>query len=501
MQIQAIATSLTDHETDALIVYLMQDVTDLAGAVKQVDDTLDKALSEQIDTGDFTGEAGQTTVLYTRGALPATRVIVVGLGEPDQITNDHIRQAIAHGVLRARQLNATQVATVTPAIAGLDLSITDTAQLLSEGALLALYQYHGQKSSDAPDDQPQQLDILTTDADATQRGIAVGIAFANGTSLARDLVNLPPNVCTPDYMAKQAAAMAQEVGLTVRILGKQQLQALKMGALLGVAQGSAEPPRFIILEHGADQAETRDTLVLVGKGVTFDTGGYSIKSRDGMVGMKADMSGGAAVIGAMRTIAELDVPVHVVGLVPASDNMVSDKAYRPQDVITASNGKTIEIISTDAEGRLLLADALVYAQRYQPAAVVNIATLTGSIAVALGGISAGVYSNDETIVEKLKQAGQTTQELVWHMPLYEDYGKPLESDTADTKNSGGSAGRWGGAGVAAYFLRNFVDYSWAHVDMAGMLFAGSETPYNPKHSAKGYGARLLAQFAHDWSAS
>lgn len=269
-----------------------------------------------------------------------------------------------------------------------------------------------------------------------------------------------------------------------------------MGALLGVAQGSDNPPRFIVLEHNANKKDKRDTLVLIGKGVTFDTGGYSIKTGEGMVGMKADMSGGAAVIGAMRTIAELKIPLRVIGLVPAVDNMISGKAYRPQDVLTASNGKTIEIISTDAEGRLILADALVYAQRYKPAAVIDIATLTGAMIVALGHATTGFYSNDDALSQKLSKAGEATHERTWRLPLYEEYGEPLKSDTADTKNSGARAG---GAASAAHFLTHFVDYNWAHVDMAGMLENDGKNPYLPKHSAKGYGSRLLAEFVRQWS--
>jgi leucyl aminopeptidase len=362
-----------------------------------------------------------------------------------------------------------------------------------------LYQYHGQKSSDAPDDLTGKFDLLTTDVDTANTGINNGKAFAAGTSLARTRINLPPNIVTPVYLAEQAQAMAQEVGLTIQVLEKAQMQALKMGAILGVAQGSDYPPRFIIMEHNADKKDELDTIVLVGKGVTFDTGGYSLKTGDGMASMKADMSGGAAVIGAMRTIAELNPSVHVVGLVPAADNMVSGKAYRPQEVLTASNGKTIEIISTDAEGRLLLADALVYAQRYNPAAVLDIATLTGSMVVALGNATTGFYSNDDIVSEKLTIAGESTNEFAWRLPMHEEYGDSLQSDTADTKNSGGSAGRAGGAGVAAHFLNHFVDYKWAHIDMAGMIENKGKNPYQPKHSAKGYGSRLLAEFVRQWT--
>jgi len=499
MKIISASGDFTQQEVDALIIYKTQD-TDLQNAAKSVDEALDGAISEIISAGDFTGSTGETLVIYTRGTIPAKRVIVVGLGESSKFSADVVRRAAATGVLKARSLKLKNVATRPIGAARKAISVDSASQAVTEGALLGLYQYHGQKSSDAPENL-ESISIVSDDTAAIDKGIATGTAFAEGTILARDLINNPPNVVTPAYMASRAEEMAKEVGLKCTVLDKTQMQALKMGALLGVAQGSDNPPKFIILEHNSDKKEDNNTIVLVGKGVTFDTGGYSLKTRDGMVGMKADMSGGAAVIGAMKTIAKLDVPLHVVGLIPASDNMVSSKAYRPEDVLIASNGKSIEIISTDAEGRLLLADALVYAQRYNPKAVVDIATLTGSIMIALGSAATGVYSNSDDVVAKLELAGTFTDEPIWRMPMSEIYGNSLKSDTADTKNSGGAAGRAGGAGVAAHFLSNFVDYNWAHIDMAGMLRNAGTNPYSPKHSAYGYGARLLAEFARQWSKS
>lgn len=495
MEIQAITGKLQAIEADAIMIYLVQDGK-LINTAKEVDEALDGAINEVIETGDFSGKLGETLVFYTGGAIPSKRVILVGLGEEEKITLDIVRRAAAKGLQKARDLKIKQVATVPTGVRSGRFETSASTQALCEGALLGLYQYHGQKSSDAPENLPEKLSILSDDVDSVETGIAQGIAFANGTYLARELINLPPNIATPEYLAQRAETIAKEVGLKATILGKLQMEALKMGALLGVAQGSDAPPQFIILEHNADKSDDYDTIVLVGKGVTFDTGGYSLKTRDGMVGMKADMGGGAAVIGAMQTIAELDIPLHVVGLIPAADNMVSGNAYRPQDVLTASNGKTIEIISTDAEGRLLLADALVYAQRYNPDAVLDMATLTGAIVVALGSVAAGVYSNDDSLVAKLNQAAEATHERIWHMPLYEEYGKSLKSDTADTKNSGE---RWGGAGSAAYFLSNFVDYNWVHIDIAAMIMNDGSIPYMPKHSAKGYGSRLLAEFVRQWA--
>jgi leucyl aminopeptidase len=497
VDVKIVTTPLAETDADTVLVYVFESETDFSDATAAIDDALDGVVKDLITTGEFTGKADQTMVLYPRGSLAAKRVIAVGLGERASFNAEVLRRAGAHGIKQAQAARAFRVASVLVTMD--NLSSFEMARHTTEGMVLALYRYHGQKSSEKPEETITTIEFHTTaeDENAVSEGSRRGLTFAAGTRLTRDLVNLPPNICTPSYLAERAEEMARSAGLKCEVLGRQQISTLKMGALLGVAQGSDTPPRFIILEHNADKADDMETIVLVGKGVTFDTGGYSLKPKDGMIGMKADMGGGAAVIGAMGIIAGLNLPLHVVGLVPASDNMVSSKAYRPQEVLTASNGKTIEIISTDAEGRLLLADALVYARRYEPAAVVDIATLTGSCVVALGHAAGGLFGTDETLKATVIRAGAATHERVWSMPIYNEYVKALESDTADTKNSGG---RPGGAGVAAAFLRQFVDYpAWAHIDMAGMVTDAKDTPYIPAKGATGYGARLLAQFVYEWA--
>lgn len=492
--------AISEADADTLLVFVFEDNRDFGAATAAVNAALDDLISTLMDTGEFTGKSGQVLPIYTRGALTAKRVILVGLGAPDAFDAETLRRASAAGARKASELKAVTIGTPLAGTGAGRLNAVQSAQALTEGVLLALYTYRGQKTGEAPAETVTTVlllaedDTAKSDADA---GSKRGVAFAAGGRLARDLVNLPANICTPSYMAERAQEMAENTGLKCEVLGKQQIAALKMGAFLGVAQGSETPPRFIILEHNADKSDELDTVVLVGKGVTFDTGGYSLKSRDGMVGMKADMGGGAAVIGAMGIVAGLDLPLHVVGLVPAADNMVSGKAYRPQDVITASNGTTIEIISTDAEGRLLLADSLVYAKRYKPAAVVDIATLTGSCVVALGSAAAGLFSIDETLTQVVKTAADATGERVWQLPLYPEYTQAIESDTADVKNTGG---RMGGVGTSAAFLKTFVDYpTWAHIDMAGMMKDQKGNPYIPAQGASGYGARLLAAVAEAWA--
>lgn len=491
--------TLLDQDADTYLIFMMDDSFEDTrdNATHQLDIAIDGQLKSIVEAGDFGGKQESTLVLYPQHSdITAKRLIIVELGAVDKFTSDVAKRCVAVGIKKANSLKSKVVATVTLGTGRGNLDVTESARCITEGSLLGLYQYHGQKAGDAPENSIETLKICSYDNELTpiDNGIKIGEAFAEGAILTRNLVNLPPNICTPDYMGKQAIEMAKQVGLKIDVLGQQQIQALKMGALLAVARGSDTPPRFIVMEHNADKVAEYQTVVLVGKGVTFDTGGYSLKTRDGMVTMKGDMAGGGAVIGAMKTIAMLDLPIHVVGLVPTADNRVSGDAYLPQEVITASNGKTIEIISTDAEGRLLLADALVYAKRFDPDVVIDIATLTGSSVVALGTQASSLFCTDDDLAGRLIQVGEGVRERLWQMPLYEEYFSSIESDTADMRNS---AGRMSGVGSAAIFLKQFVEFdAWAHIDMAGL---GSNAPsqgnpYVPGKTATGYGARLLAEY-------
>jgi len=494
MDVKLTPGAIQASDADAIIVNLFEGV-EPGGATKAVDQALDGAIGELIEGGDFSGQAGQIAVLYPRGAIPAQRVILVGLGLREEFNVDVVRRTAARAIQQARDLKAGRTATILHGAGAGGLPIKEAAQAITEGSLLGLYDYRGQKTGDAPELFPKSLELVIFDegdVPAAQQGADAGVAIAAGAVLARDLVNLPPNICTPAYMAQAAAEVAEKVGLRIEVLERKQMEALKMGALLAVAQGSDTPPRFIILEHNGDRAGELDSIVLAGKGVTFDTGGYSLKSGEGMGTMKADMAGAAAVIGAMYAIGALDVDLHVVGLVPAADNMIGSHAYRPQEVVTASNGVTIEINSTDAEGRMLLADALVYAARFEPAAVIDIATLTGACATALGGAAAGLFSSDDGLRDALLAAADVTAEKLWPLPLFPEYEKTLESQTADIKNNGGKRT---GVGSSATFLKHFVSYpAWAHVDMAGLALEAKDNPYVPGKGATGFGARLLTEF-------
>jgi leucyl aminopeptidase len=424
---------------------------------------------------------------------------VVGLGVQDELDLEAIRRAAAVAIRRARDLNARDVASIVHGGGAGGLEILAAAQATAEGSLLALYQYDAPKQTEAEEKQIQSLSLVEFDADKVEQveqGVDLAQATSAGVYLARDLVNMPPNVATPTRMAAEAALIAETYGTRLVIGDREWAAEQKMGAYLAVAKGAGEPPKFIILEHNGNRDDL-DTVVLVGKGITFDTGGISLKPSEHMGEMKSDMAGAAAVLGTMKAVGMLGLPLRIIGITPCTENMPDAHAYRPADVITASNGKTIEIISTDAEGRMILADALVYAGRYQPNAVVDLATLTGACMIALGeGVAAGLFCKHESLRERLVTSGDTTHERVWSLPLWDDYRKKIDSDVADMKNAGG---RYGGVGTSAAFLKEFTDYPWAHVDIAGMALNEKKdtSPYVPI-GGTGYGVRLLVDFLLNW---
>ena len=492
MKIEAVFGIAETTTAEAFVISLFQD-EHMNGIADLLDQALGGSISMLLDDGDFSGKAGEVTVLYTDGQLATRRIILVGMGKRADFNVETIRSAAANAAIKANKLKVTHMATILHG----DQMLSDdkTAFAMAESTLLALYQYHGQKSSSPDPVTLQAVDIVLpddADLDFIQSNINEAITLAESVAIARDLVNLPPNYCTPDYIAAIATQVASEVGLKVEVFNEVQMRELKMGALLAVAQGSDTPPRFIILEHNAHRATELETVVLVGKAVTFDTGGYSIKPKQGMLKMKTDMAGGAAVLAALRAIALADLPIHVVGLIPSADNMINGQAYRPQDVFTASNGTTIEIVSTDAEGRMLLADALVYAQQYEPDAIVDIATLTGHAYMALGGIMAGLFTDDNNLQNDLMKAADQVNESLWPLPMGKAFQKMLKSETADTKNS--SIGPGGGSSAAMFLSLFTKGFSWAHIDMAGMANSREGVAYEPSGSASGFGARLLTQF-------
>jgi leucyl aminopeptidase len=416
-------------------------------------------------------------------------VLLLGLGKADEVSRTSLRRAAAAAAKRARSLGAPRAAFYL-AGDGLTIPPVESGQAIAEGLAQGAWQYLEMKRP--PEEKKpalERIDILAPGAaEAVTAGHRIGLAIGAGQTLARGIQVLPGNVCTPSYLGRTAEELASRHGFGVTVLDKAAIVREGMGALLAVAQGSEEEPRFIALEYrGAEGAP----VVLVGKGVTFDTGGISIKPAQNMEDMKYDMSGAAAVLGTFEMLGRLKPKVRVVGLIPSTENMPSGTAVKPGDVVTSLSGQTIEVINTDAEGRLILCDALVYARRYQPACVLDIATLTGAVVVALGHSATGVMGTDERLIEEVRAAGERAGERVWPLPLWDEYRDLMKSDIADVKNSGG---RPAGSISAGWFLREFVDgFPWAHLDIAGTAYTDREDATRVK-GPTGVGVRLFSEF-------
>ena len=460
----------------------------LPSSLAGLDKNTGGAIGRVLSSGDFSGKKDETAVIYPPG--PAPRVLLVGLGKPEDVDRTAIRRAAATAAKRARSLEVPRAAFHLSAEARGKVNSTDAGQMIAEGLNQGAWQYNEMKKPPEDKKPPlERMEILAHDGPADLiQGHKVGDAIGAGQTFARGLQVLPANVATPSYVANVARDLAGRHGFSITILDKAAIIKEKMGALMSVAQGSSEEPRFIAIEYkGSDAAP----IVLIGKGVTFDTGGISIKPAQNMEDMKYDMSGAAAVLGTFEMLGRLKPKVHVVGLIPSTENMPSGTAVKPGDVVTSHLGMTIEIINTDAEGRLILADALSYARRYKPSAVVDIATLTGAIVVALGHSASGVMGTDEKLVEELRAAGDRADERIWPLPLWDDYRDLMKSDIADVKNSGG---RPAGSISAGWFLREFVDgFPWAHLDIAGTAYSDREDAGRVK-GPTGVGVRLFSEF-------
>ncbi len=484
MDVTAVAESPLAVAADTLVVNLFERGSPPSGATGAVDRALGGAISELMASGDARGRAGEITVLYPRGAIAASRVLIVGLGPANVFCSEAVRRASAIAARRARELGARRVASLAHGAGINEMPLGDAAQATVEGARLGLYRYQA-------DDGLDGFSLVDEDADrleALRDGIRWGEAVAEGTRLARDLIQHPANVATPEHLADVARGLAADHGFEVTIGDRAWAEREHMGAFLAVARAAGHEPRFIVLEHDPSKG-TEPPLVLIGKGITFDSGGLSIKGRQGLAGMKHDMAGAAAVLGVMRTVGRLRSPRRIVALVPATENVIDAFGYRPSDLVRAADGTTIEIISTDAEGRLILADALVFAARFEPRAVVDLATLTGAIDVALGPHAAGLFANDDSLASALLASAERTAERLWRMPLWHEYLGALESEVADLKNSSGKPS--GGSCVAAAFLERFARFPWAHLDIAGVRATEATDGYQVK-GPTGFGVRLLA---------
>ncbi len=488
---------IQDEPSDLIVVNLFEGVMAPGGATGAVDSALDGMIADVLTSGDFKGKLNGTLVVYPRGLIGAKRVLLVGLGKSEKFGLDQARQAAATTAKKARELGAKDFSTIVHGAGIGGLAVQDAAQALAEGTLLGLYVFNEFKRPDDNAREVESVNVVEADPsklDDVKEGVRVGQIIAEGQMRARDLSNKPGNAATPSYLAEVARQIGEQYHMQVSVIDFDEAKQMGMGMFAGVAQGSNEPAKFIVMDYNAGK-ENLDTLVLVGKGITFDSGGISIKPTEGMWDMKHDMSGGAAVIGAMQAVGALQLPLHVVGIVPATENLLSGTSFKPGDILRALNGKTIEIHSTDAEGRLVLGDALCYASRYQPKGVIDMATLTGACVVALGKHAAGLLTNDESLAEKVKAAGAKSGEKVWELPLWDEYSEQIKSTFADMKNTGG---RPGGAITAAAIMKNFVDYPWVHLDIAGTAWGDDDKGYHTK-GATGFGVRLCVEVLRSWS--
>jgi leucyl aminopeptidase len=470
MEFKAESGAARRTRTDCVVIGVHDDGV-AAGSGAAIDALLSARIARITAAGDFTGRLGETLMLPDLGKGPAARALLVGLGGAKTWSRRNYRKALtsaANAALKA------PVSDVIVAFADAETPDTDAyyrARFVAEQFTHAAYRVpaiRSAKKAKAP--QLKTVRVIGSAAELadTRRGLRDGSAIGAGASLTRDLANLPGNVCTPTYLAREAERMAREhTSVHCKVLGEREMRRLGMGSLLSVTAGSAQPPKLIVLEYRGRGAKA-DPIALVGKGVTFDTGGISLKDPGGMDEMKFDMTGAASVFGAIKTMALLNAPIRVVGIIPAVENMPSGTATKPGDIVTSMSGQTIEVLNTDAEGRLILCDALTYSRRFKPREVVDIATLTGACVIALGAHNSALMSNDDGVAESLLAAGQRSSDTCWRMPLAEEYQEQLKSNFADFANV---AGRDGGAITAACFLGKFtVGIKWAHLDIAGTAY-------------------------------
>jgi len=479
--------------SDCLIVGVFES-RKLSAAAASIDTAAQGFITEVLKHGDMDGKLGASLLLHSVPGILSVRVLLVGLGKEREFKETDYRKAVSASIKALAKTGVTTVASFLAEIAVKKQDVSWKVAQLVEVASDSVYRFDQMKGKAAKEDnaKPKGITHLVisvlerSEIKLAEAGLKQGLAISSGVHFAKDLGNLPPNVCTPTYLADQAKALAKTHGLQVQVLDRAEMEKLGMGSFLGVAQGSVQPPKLIVLQHKKGK-KTQKPVVLVGKGITFDTGGISLKPGAEMDEMKYDMCGAASVLGTFKAIAEMGLPLNVVGIIPTCENMPDANAIRPGDVLTSMSGQTIEVLNTDAEGRLILCDALTYAERFEPDAVVDIATLTGACVIALGHHASGLFSNKDSLARELLQAGDDAADRAWHMPLWEDYQPQLDSNFADMANIGGRAG---GSITAACFLSRYTKkYDWAHLDVAGTAWKSGK-----EKGSTGRPVPLLTQF-------
>ncbi len=497
LDVRVARTSVDDLRTPMLVVQLFERDDAPAGALAALDEKLGSPIRRVLERGDFAGKKDETLVLYPASAdAPVERILLVGAGKAEDFTVERIRRAVGQAVRQAERMRVAELGILLGHTHRTSEQMGDWFAGIAavEAAVLAHWDFREMKQPS--DERPQPISSFTLFAtsDAQQReyerAVRHGGITARGANLARELATRPGNVATPTFLAETAQGIARDHGLGITVFDRAGMEKEGMRALLAVARGTAEEPRFIVLEHRKGPKDAKP-LVLIGKGVTFDSGGISIKPADRMEEMKYDMSGAAATLGAMGAIAELGIEANVIGIVPSTENLPGGRAYKPGDVIGSLDGKTIEVVNTDAEGRLILADALAYARRFEPAAMLDAATLTGAVVIGLGHHAIGLMGNEGDLIDEVRAVGQRVGERCWPLPLWDDYRPQIDSPIADLKNSGG---RPAGTITAGWFLKEFAgDTPWAHLDIAGTAWRDEAAPYLRK-GATGVPTRLFIEW-------
>ena len=486
--------SFYDQKEEILLIGLYDRPLKFEGELAKLDEAMAGQLTELVKEGDISAKLSETAIIPTLGKIPVKRLLFVGLGKEKQAEFHQIKEAIGTAIQKMNKTKLGSAAIGLDSFACETIQPDEAAQAFSEAFGLASYKFKGYKQpSNEPEQWIEQITVYTeADIEEVKAALHVGYVLSQGTNSARTLVNTPANMLTAADLAEHAKQLADKYGFEVEILGKADMEKLGMGALLAVNRGSVEPPKMITLKY-QPQEEWEDVLGFVGKGITFDTGGYSLKPKDGIVGMKMDMGGAAAVLGAMEIIGELKPEQNVVAVIPSTDNMISGEALKPDDVITTMSGKTIEVLNTDAEGRLVLADAMTYAKHHKADYLVDVATLTGGVIVALGTDKTGAITNNDDFLEKVLAASKEAGEFIWQLPLTErDKERIRSSKIADLNNS---PGREGHAIMGGGFIGEFAEETpWVHLDIAGTADTNKASALGPA-GATGVMARTLALLA------
>ncbi|MEW6776943.1 MAG: leucyl aminopeptidase [Bdellovibrionota bacterium] len=483
-----------------LLVLFCEEGGNILAGHKSQPAEITQLLTEAAQRLKFKGAAGKDLLIAATGKPKTPQILLVGIGKAAELDADVLRNAGAQAARQARRVGAERVGLVFPARTLAKGGAEGAARALGEGFLLGLYSFRKFKTGEEPTDAGSKVRELfaypatgsAKEKAGWQQALALAASLARAVNLARDLSNAPANEMTPSKMAEEAQRIARLGGISCKILGREEMRKERMGGVLAVSQGTDTPPKFIVLEYKGAKKKSDPPVVVVGKGITFDTGGISLKPAAGMEEMKHDMSGAAAVIGLFDVLRDLKPKVNVIGLAPCTENMPSGKAYRPGDVVVTRSGKTVEILNTDAEGRMILCDALDYAKKYEPKCIIDLATLTGACVIALGHAAAGLMTNNENLKNALVAAADASGDRAWPLPLYKEYSEAVKSEIADLKNTGG---RDAGALTGGAFLKEFVDKKtpWVHLDIAGTAWLTKPSGYFGK-GATGYGVRLLAEY-------